>query len=108
MCTHPNSRARRRELARFYKEPRDAFNNLIKAKDKHAPRVTSTPYCPACHKEKLQFGTEAEAERYILYNAEKIKELNGWAPIRTYYCRICGCWHVTSKEKRIKSVEKSN
>lgn len=107
MSEHPNSRARRRELARFFKEPRDAFNNLIKVKDKHAPNVLSTPYCPACHKEKLQFASEDAALRYIGYNSEKIKQLNGWAPIRAYYCHSCSCWHVTSKEKRTKAVEKT-
>lgn len=107
MSEHPNSRARRRELARFFKEPRDAFNNLIKVKDKHTPNVLSTPYCPACHKEKLQFVSEDEALRYIQYNAEKIKEMKGHAPIRAYYCHLCSCWHVTSKEKRTKAVEKT-
>ena len=108
MCNHPNSRARRRELARFYKEPRDAFGHLLKVKDKYAPNVMSTPYCPNCHKEKLQFGTEEEALRYIEYNAQRILLLKGIAPIRAYYCRSCRCWHVTSKEKKPKLVEKTS
>ena len=104
MKTHPHSRARRRELARQYAEPKDAFGHVLKPKDPYSPNPLSTPYCPDSKKEKLQFASETTALHYIQYNSDKIKNLNGYAPIRAYYCKACGCWHVTSKKLK-KFVE---
>ena len=101
---HPRSRARRRELNKYFSTPRDAFGNMMKTKDKYAPNVLSTPYCPACKKEKIQFSSESEALLFIKYNADRIKEQKGHAPIRAYECPICGCCHITSQEKRNKKI----
>jgi len=32
----------------------------------------------------------------MVYNAEAIKSESGFAPIRSYYCKACGGWHLTS------------
>ena len=44
----------------------------------------------------MLFETQAKADNFILYNKEEIGEENGKTPIRSYYCRICGGYHVTS------------
>ena len=97
---HPRSRARRREIDKHYNSHRDGFGNIIESKDPFAPNVMNTPYCPACHKEKMIFKTEQEALLFIEYNAERIASQKGYAPIRAYYCKSCGGWHITSKVKR--------
>lgn len=64
------------------------------------PNESSRKYCPQCHQHKLQFQTQKEADLFISYNAEEIRAVSGYAPIRSYYCTACCCWHTTSKEKR--------
>lgn len=54
--------------------------------------------CVECNKPKLLFATKREAELFIKFNADDIRQESGYAPIRAYYCRHCGGWHVTSKE----------
>ncbi len=53
-------------------------------------------YCPACHKSKIQFDTKQKADSFITFNADEIYETSGHAPVRSYYCVKCCCWHVTS------------
>ena len=102
MKEHPTTRAHRRKLARLHKEERDAFGEMIDPTDRYTPRSKNTPYCPASHKDKLQFATKEAAERYIAYNADRIYNIKGKAPIRAYFCPSCRCWHVTSKAERFK------
>ena len=53
-------------------------------------------FCVACKRPKMLFESQAKADNFILYNKEEIEEENGKAPVRSYYCRLCGGWHVTS------------
>lgn len=53
-------------------------------------------FCPDCTRPKLLFKTEKQANNFIRFNAEEIAEENGYAPVRSYYCPLCGGWHVTS------------
>lgn len=53
-------------------------------------------HCCACGRAKMLFGTKEEAERFMEFNAAEILDENGYAPIRAYYCKSCGGWHVTS------------
>lgn len=53
-------------------------------------------YCQSCHKSKIQFDTKKKADSFIKYNADEIYETSGHAPVRSYYCVTCCCWHVTS------------
>lgn len=53
-------------------------------------------YCAASHKHKIQFETKKKADNFIAYNGEEILEETGFAPVRSYYCAVCCCWHVTS------------
>lgn len=99
MKNHPVTRSHRRELAKKYAEPIDAFGKPVNQKDKYTPNKSRMIHCPQCRKEKLQFESEEKANRYIEYNADRIKNQKGKAPIRSYYCTTCCCWHVTSKEK---------
>ena len=53
-------------------------------------------FCVSCRKPKMLFESQAKADNFIPYNEEEIKEENGKAPVRSYYCRLCCGWHVTS------------
>ena len=55
-------------------------------------------YCACCHKSKTLFKSQKQADNFIQFNKETIAAQNGYAPIRSYYCPICGGWHVTSLE----------
>lgn len=56
----------------------------------------NTIYCYGCQRTKMLFETKAKADNFIRYNSEGIQEENGKAPVRSYYCGICGGYHVTS------------
>ena len=66
--------------------------------DKFAPKHRI--FCPSSNKPKLLFSTKKKALKYIEFNADKIEEQNGYAPIRAYWCSSCGGWHVTSQNTR--------
>lgn len=53
-------------------------------------------FCYGCRKHKMLFETQAKADNFIRYNSEGIMEENGKAPVRSYYCEMCGGYHVTS------------
>ena len=59
-------------------------------------------YCIGCRKSKMLFETQAKADNFIKYNSEGIKEENGKAPVRSYYCEFCGGYHVTSNPSAIE------
>ena len=56
----------------------------------------NTIYCYGCQRTKMLLETKAKADNFIRYNSEGIQEENGKAPVRSYYCGICGGYHVTS------------
>lgn len=68
------------------------------------PRRDKEIYCPIAGKSKLQF-TKAAAIDFIRRNRETILEESGYAPDHEYYCPACGCYHVTSYEKKQKQGE---
>ena len=53
-------------------------------------------FCVGCHRNKMLFESQAKANNFIKFNSEGIKEENGKAPVRSYYCEFCGGYHVTS------------
>lgn len=57
----------------------------------------SIKYCYDCGFRKIHFESEEKALNFIRFNAEDIRKEKGYAPLRTYYCIACGCWHLTSK-----------
>lgn len=57
-------------------------------------------FCVSCKRSKMLFESQAKADNFILYNKEEIKEENGRAPVRSYYCRLCGGWHVPSNPSK--------
>ena len=58
-------------------------------------------FCLSCRRPKMLFESQAKADNFILYNKEEIEEENGKAPVRSYYCRLCGGWHVTSSQSEL-------
>lgn len=54
-------------------------------------------FCPVIERSKKLFDTKERAEMYIKRNAETIRKNSGVAPVRAYYCKACGGWHVTHK-----------
>ena len=64
------------------------------------PRIDKKVYCPRAYKSKIQFPTREAAREFIKRNAAEIKEETGYAPVHEYFCTACGCYHVTSHEKK--------
>lgn len=58
-------------------------------------------YCIASHRLKMLFETQAKADRFIRFNQEEIEEENGKAPVRSYFCSLCGGYHVTSNPSEV-------
>lgn len=56
-------------------------------------------FCACCSKTKVLFESKSQADNFIRFNHESILLQNGYAPIRSYYCSLCGGWHVTSMEE---------
>lgn len=57
-------------------------------------------FCVACQRPKMLFETLEEADRFIAYNRADILRGRRKAPVRSYYCEICGGWHVTSNPSK--------
>ena len=55
-------------------------------------------YCHDSKKLKMLFETEKKAQTFLKFNREEIEQQNGHAPVRAYYCPVCGGWHVTSRK----------
>lgn len=53
-------------------------------------------YCHGCGRPKMLFESQAKADNFLRFNSEGIKDENGKAPVRSYYCEICLGYHVTS------------
>ena len=49
----------------------------------------------------MLFESKAKADNFIAYNSEGIMEENGKAPVRSYYCELCGGYHVTSNPSMV-------
>lgn len=68
--------------------------------------VKNRVYCQDCGRIKMLFDSEEKANRFIKYNKDEIESENGKSPVRAYNCKMCGGWHVTSKEES-KYIRKS-
>ena len=44
----------------------------------------------------MLFESEQKALKFMEFNQDLMLEENGKAPIRAYYCEVCGGWHLTS------------
>jgi len=44
----------------------------------------------------MLFETEIKAQAFMRFNNEEIESVNGYAPIRSYFCLVCCGWHLTS------------
>ena len=55
-------------------------------------------FCQACGKPKILFESQAKANNFIKFNHDEILEETGKSPTRSYYCELCGSYHVTSIE----------
>lgn len=71
------------------------------------PKCSSRIFCIVCKKPKLLFASEQKADNFIRFNAEEIAKENEKVPVRSYYCKACGGWHVTSSPKR-QFIRKKN
>jgi hypothetical protein len=57
-------------------------------------------FCVACGRPKMLFETEAEAQAFIRFNSGDILKMSRKAPVRSYYCQLCGGYHVTSNNSK--------
>jgi len=62
-------------------------------------------HCLASNKTKVLFESKSKADNFIKYNSQEILEENGKAPVRSYYCQVCGGYHVTSNPSKEAGVE---
>ena len=62
-----------------------------------------TVFCPECGRSKILFETEKKANLFLQYNSDDIAHSNryGKKPVRSYYCKVCGGWHVTSVKENL-------
>lgn len=61
------------------------------------PPISRT-HCTQCGRPKHLFGSEREAELFIVYNGEIIEAQRGVRPLRSYWCEACGGFHTTHLE----------
>lgn len=59
--------------------------------------VKNRMFCLECKRAKMLFESKSKAINFIKFNSDEIKNKNGIAPTRVYYCNSCGGWHVTSR-----------
>ena len=52
----------------------------------------------------MLFETETEAQAFIRFNSGDILKLSRKAPVRSYYCQLCGGYHVTSNPSKDDAV----
>lgn len=53
-------------------------------------------FCIAAKRIKMLFESQSQADNFIKFNKDEMEELGGKVPVRSYYCSLCGGWHVTS------------
>ncbi len=58
-------------------------------------------FCRACSKTKMLFESQAKADNFIKFNGDEILEESGKKPSRSYYCELCGGYHVTSIDSEV-------
>ncbi|WP_031541485.1 MULTISPECIES: hypothetical protein [unclassified Bacteroides] len=58
-------------------------------------------FCSGAGKYKMLFESQSKADNFIRFNSQEILEEKGKTPIRSYYCEICGGYHVTSNSSKI-------
>ena len=63
--------------------------------------VKNRMFCVECQRAKMLFDSKCKALNFIKFNSEEIKHEKGIAPIRVYYCKSCGGWHVTSRVRPV-------
>lgn len=54
------------------------------------------------------FETQAKADNFILFNKDEILLESGKAPVRSYYCKFCGGFHVTSNPSEESGLRLDN
>ena len=57
-------------------------------------------FCVACQRPKMLYETQAKADNFIKFNRDLMLQEGKKPPVRSYYCEICGGYHVTSNPSR--------
>lgn len=52
------------------------------------------PWCPAAGKPKERYDSEEAAKKKARYNIKRFSIHPAW---RAYFCKVCNCWHLSSK-----------
>lgn len=63
--------------------------------------IKNRMFCLGCKRDKMFFESKSKANNFIKFNSDEIKNANGIAPTRVYYCKSCGGWHVTSRVRPV-------
>lgn len=67
--------------------------------------VKNRIFCIECQRPKMLFDSKNKAVNFIKFNTGEIKDENGIAPTRAYFCKACGGWHVTSRIRPVSERE---
>ena len=63
--------------------------------------IKNRMFCLECKRPKMLFESKGKALNFIKFNSDEIKNANGIAPTRVYYCKSCAGWHVTSRTQPV-------
>lgn len=85
----------------------DGKRNAYEYTNQKRKALKNSVYCHCCNKYKMLFTSKQHADNYIRFNSEAILSETGKAPIRSYYCSICGGWHLTSMPLEFSEEHKS-
>lgn len=56
----------------------------------------SKVYCLDAGRSKILFESEKKAGNFLKFNTNEILKTANHAPVRSYFCKACNGWHVTS------------
>lgn len=67
-------------------------------------------YCLDCGRIKMLFESKKKADNFIKFNRDAFEEEGKKVPVRSYYCPVCGGWHVTSNpnEEHFNTISYQN
>lgn len=67
-------------------------------------------FCLVINRPKMLFKTEKEANRFIKFNEEAVRNegKKNFKNLRAYYCISCGGWHITSLQLTKKQINEKD
>lgn len=100
-----------KSLMRCFKNINKSYNRGIN-KSRFDSKKSISPiknyvWCHGCGRKKHLYKSEGSAKKALQY-ADSTFEKDKKKPIRSFYCRHCLGWHLTSQEYDPRKHEKAN